>query len=68
MIIVTARAEGVNTIPEACHEAVDLCNRLGIGLELTINDHMIDVYPGDHPYNLERAYERAVREAAAGSA
>lgn len=68
MIILAARADAINTIAETCHEAVDLCNRLSIGLELTIGDHTIDVYAGDHPYNIERAYERAARQAETGSA
>ncbi len=63
MIILTARADGVNTIAETCHEAADLCNRLGIALDLTIGDHAINVYPGDHPYNLEQEYIYTVQRA-----
>lgn len=57
MIILSAHGEGPVVIDNVCDEAAKLCNRLGIGLDLTIGEH--------HPYNLKRAYERAERAAAA---
>lgn len=66
MIIFTARADTAENVRDTCFQAAELCNRLDIGIDLTIGDHKIEVRQGSHPYNLEQAYARAVREAEAG--
>ncbi|KXU30191.1 MULTISPECIES: hypothetical protein [Sphingobium] len=68
MIILSAHVEGPVVIENVCDEAAKLCNRLGIGLDLTIGEHKLSVRAGNHPYNLKRAYERAERAAAAREA
>ena len=61
MIILSARVEGTRSLTDTCFEAVELCNRIGVGIDLLIGDHRVEVRPGMHPYNLERAWWRAAR-------
>ena len=57
MIVLCAR-EDVDNLESACFNAVDLCNRLGVGLDLDFKGHLIAARPGAHPYNLAQAYKR----------
>lgn len=68
MIILAARAAPTDDIRETCYQAVELCNRLGFDLDLTIGDHRFEIRQGSHPYNLLQAYRRAVRHPGAGGA
>ena len=58
MLIFAARSEQA-TLSEACHEAVDFCNRHSAGVDLTVDGAVIEVRPGAHPYNLVQAHLRA---------
>lgn len=68
MIIFTARSDRTDTIQETCFQAADLCNRLDVGIDLTIGDHLVEVRRGNHPHNLVQQYERAVRAASVSRA
>jgi hypothetical protein len=57
MLIFAARSERAS-LSEACHEAVDFCNRLSAGIDLTVDGAIIEVRPGAHPYNLVQAHLR----------
>lgn len=48
-----------NTIEEICAEAVALCNRMRIGVDLDVGDQVLQIRAGNNPYNLVQAYERA---------
>lgn len=58
MLILNARSENAS-LSDACHEAVDLCNRLGVGVDMTFEGAVIAARPGSHPYNLIQTHERA---------
>jgi hypothetical protein len=57
MIVLSAR-EDVADLESTCFNAVDLCNRLGVGIDLDFKGHLIEARPGAHPYNLAQTYKR----------
>jgi hypothetical protein len=58
MLILAARCEAPTSLSEACHEAVDLCNRLQVGIDMTFDGDVIEVRPGNHPFNLVQIHQR----------
>ncbi|MBO9375503.1 hypothetical protein GG804_01860 [Sphingomonas histidinilytica] len=60
MIIFTAHAGPSTNLSDACHEATDLCNRLGVGIDLTFEGRVIAVRAGNHLYNLIQAHKHHV--------
>ncbi len=59
VLILAARNDATTTLSDACHEAVELCNRLQVGIDMAFGGGVIEVRPGNHPYNLVQAFQRA---------
>jgi hypothetical protein len=57
MIVLSAREE-VADLEGVCFQVVDLCNRLGVGIDLDFKGSLIAARPGAHPYNLVQTYKR----------
>ncbi len=62
MLILNARVEGDTDLKTLCYEAADLCNRLGLGIDVSFEEQIVEARPATHPYNLIQTFERAARE------
>ncbi len=62
MLILNARVEGDTDLKTLCYETADLCNRLGVGIDVSFKEQVIEARPASHPYNLVQTFERTACE------
>lgn len=62
--IMTASAPSCCDVPDVCREAVDHCNILRVGIDLSFRGDIIEARPGSDPAQLADIFERRAAERA----
>ena len=62
--ILAATAPSCCDLAEVCREAVDHCNILRVGIDVTVRDDIIEARPGSDPAQLADVFDRRAAERA----
>lgn len=62
--ILAATAPSCCDVADVCREAVDHCNFLRVGIDLSFRDDIIEARPGNDPAQLADIFERRAAERA----